>query len=70
MRKLTKNPLIPYENQWVALTPDNKRVVAVGKTFLEAHKKLEKLGTGKKDAILTYVLPFDKAFAPQCLKEN
>ncbi len=60
-----QNPLINFENQWVALTPDRRRVVASGKNYSEVAKKLKKMR--KEDVILTYVPPFDGFIAPYSL---
>lgn len=61
-KKKIVNPLIPFENQWVAFTPDRKRVIASGATIKELDRQLTKLKN--KDAILTKVLPFDQVFSP------
>ena len=60
--KDTENVLSPYENKWVALSPDGKKVNASAKSLEELEKKLRILGD--KDSIYTRVLPFDQAFAP------
>jgi hypothetical protein len=56
------NILSPYEDKWVALSPDGKKVNASAKSLEELEKKLRMLGD--KDSIYTKVLPFDQAFAP------
>lgn len=61
-KKKIVNPLIPFENQWVALTPDRKRVITSAATIKELDGQLAKLKN--KDAILTKVLPFDQVFSP------
>lgn len=61
-KKKIVNPLIPFENQWVALAPDRKGVIASGATIKELDRQLTKLKN--KDAILTKVLPFDQVFSP------
>lgn len=53
--------LKPYENKWVALSLDQKRVLGEGKTLKEAKKKAEK--TGEKYLFLK-VLPFDLSYVP------
>ncbi len=58
---IEKNQFIEYENEWVAISPDN-RVVAHGKNVKNVVKKLDELGD--KDSVLTMVLPFDQHFAP------
>lgn len=57
-----QNPLINYENKWVALTPDRKTVVASGKDYKAVANKLKKMG--EKDVVLTYVPQFDIYLAP------
>ncbi len=61
-RKKIVNPLIPFENKWVALTPDRRTVIASGTTIEKLDKKLSKLKD--REAILTKVLPFDQVFSP------
>lgn len=51
-----QNPLINYEDKWVALTPDRSKVVAAGETLEDLDKKLKSLK--KKNIILHYVPPF------------
>jgi len=62
MAKKRKNPLLPYENKWVALTPNRKKVVASAATVEVLDRKLTKLKN--KDAILTKVPSFDKFISP------
>jgi hypothetical protein len=62
MKKIIRNPLIPFENKWVALTTDRKKVVASGRTIKELDKNLIKQKI--KDVVLTKVLPFDQALSP------
>ena len=57
------NPLIPFEDKWVALTMDNKRVVASGVTIKELEEKMDKIGNC--EVIFTKVLPFDQFYSPQ-----
>lgn len=61
MKKIT-SPLLNYENKWVALSPDHNKVMASGKSIKEIDKKLKSMNN--EDAILTFVLPFDKSYAP------
>lgn len=56
------NILTPYENKWVALSVDGKKVNASAKTLEQLEKKLAK--AGDKNSIYTKVLPFDQVFAP------
>jgi len=62
MKKKIVNPLIPFQNKWVALTLDRKEVIASSSRIETLTQKLEKMK--KKDAILTRVLPFDKYYSP------
>jgi len=48
--------LMPYIEQWVALTPDNKKVIAANKDFKKLSKKLDKMGIPKDKAVMQYVL--------------
>lgn len=57
------NPLIPFENMWVALSLDRKRVVASGRTTRELEKKVDKIGND--EVVFTKVLPFDQFYSPQ-----
>ena len=51
-----QNPLINFENKWVALTSDRKKVIASDDDLKKLDKKLKKMG--KEDIILTFVPPF------------
>ena len=62
MKKIISNPLIPFENKWVALTTDRKKVVASGRTIKELDKNLIKQRI--KNVVLTKVLPFDQVLSP------
>lgn len=62
MKKIILNPLIPFENKWVALTTDRKKVVASGRTIKELDKNLIKRRI--KNVVLTKVLPFDQVLSP------
>jgi len=62
MKKIILNPLIPFENKWVALTTDRKKVVASGRTIKELDKNLIKQRI--KNVVLTKVLPFDQVLSP------
>lgn len=52
------NSLIGYENKWVALTPDRKRILASDKNFKKLSEKLDKMDIKRDNAILHFVLPF------------
>jgi hypothetical protein len=56
-----KNPLIPYENQWVALTSNKKKVLFASKNLKTLHKKIAK---NTSNLILMKVPPFNMVFAP------
>jgi len=53
--------LKPYENKWVALSLDHKKVLGAGKTLRETKREADK--TGKKYLFLK-VLPFDISYVP------
>lgn len=55
------NPLIGYENKWVALTSDRKKVVAAHKDLKELEKKIKHIKKG--DIILSFVLPFNRTYS-------
>jgi len=59
MTKKTKNPLLNYENKWVALTPDNKRVIASDDDFKKLHEKLLKMKVKRDEVVMSFVRPFD-----------
>lgn len=56
---IKKNILLPYEKKWVAVTPDNRKVIAADEHFEKLSRKLERLKIKKTEAILTWVFPFD-----------
>ena len=53
--------LRPYESQWVALSPDHKRVLGAGNTFEQAKRKAEKKG---RDFVFIKLPPYDAAYVP------
>lgn len=57
-----RKTLKPFENKWVALTPDNKRVVSSGKNLIEVAKK-----TYEEDVVYMKVLPSGVSYAPTSL---
>lgn len=61
MKKIS-NPLLNYENKWVALTTDRKKVLAAGDTIPELEKKVK--GVSSKKFVFTWVPPFDVRLAP------
>lgn len=62
MSSRNRNPLISYENKWVALSPDGKEVIAWGTTPVSVSKKLDKMGN--KTAQLLKVPRFDIHYSP------
>jgi hypothetical protein len=54
--KIIKNPLINYENKWVAITPDYSNVIESADQPKELEKKLIKQKI--KNVILMKVSPF------------
>lgn len=63
--KETNNLLKPYENQWVALSPDRKRVLSSGHTLKNVTGQLDK--RKRKEAIFLRVLPSDVYYVPLSL---
>ncbi len=61
-----KNPLTNFENKWVAVTPDHKKVLASANTA----KMLDRIlvEKGLENIVLLKVLPFDVSLSPPCLK--
>lgn len=59
-----KNPLVNYENKWVALTPDNKKVIMSAKDLKSLHNKLLEKKVKKNQAVLMWVPPFNVALIP------
>lgn len=54
--------LRPYENKWVALSLDYRKIFSNGKTLEEAIKNLK--GKSKEKVIFLKVLPFDMVYVP------
>ena len=61
MKTTIRNPLLKYENKWVALSK-GKKVVAYANSIKELDRKLRKTRSG--DFIVTKVLPFNIAYSP------
>lgn len=57
--------LKPYENKWVALSFDYRRIFSSGRTLEEAIKNLKKRTA--KEVIFMKILPFDMAYVPTTL---
>lgn len=53
--------LLPYENKWVALSEDHKKILGAGKSLKEAEEKAEKRN---KKYIFLKVPPFDISYVP------
>ena len=53
--------LLPYENKWVALSDDNKKVLGAGDTLEQARKQAEKT---KKKFLFIKVPPFNVSYVP------
>jgi hypothetical protein len=54
--------LKPYENKWVAVSPDYVTVVASGGTLKEAHAHVPR---GEREMVVFHkVLPFDALYIP------
>ena len=53
--------LKPYENKWVALSLDHKKVLGAGESLKETKKAADR--TGEKYLFLK-VLPFDLSYVP------
>ncbi len=62
MQKTKINPLINYENKWVALTLDHSKVVESADQPKELEDKLIKQNI--KNVVLMKVLPFNYIFSP------
>ena len=61
-KKYNPRLLQPYENQWVALTLDYRRVVAHGKTLKDT---IAVLNPHQREAVIFHkVLPFNISYAP------
>ena len=57
--------LKPFENKWVALSPDETQVVSSGDTLLEAESKLSE--KERHEAVFFKVVPFNVGVAPATL---
>lgn len=53
--------LLPYEDKWVVLSEDQKKVLGSGKTLKEAEKQAEKKS---KRYIFLKVPPFNLSYVP------
>ena len=57
------NPLIDFENQWVALSTDYKKVLVSAKTMKGLNQKIVESKLQNK-VIVTRVYPFSTIFCP------
>jgi hypothetical protein len=57
--------LAAYENKWVALSADYRRVLASGRSLKEVDGKLT--GSERIEAVFHKVLPFDAAYVPHAI---
>jgi len=62
MKKIITNPMINYENKWVALSKDGKKVIASSSNLKLLDQKIQKIKN--IDFTVTKVLPFDTILAP------
>lgn len=53
--------LKPYEDKWVALSLDHKRVLGAGESLKEAKEKAEKKS---KEYVFIKLPPFDVSYVP------
>ena len=53
--------LLPLENQWVALSEDQKEILGAGKTLKAAQRQVEKIN---KRPLFLKVPPFDISYVP------
>ena len=60
----TSKLLADYENKWVALNKKGDKVLAFARDFKILSNKLQSLGINKGNAVLTWVFPFKKSYAP------
>ena len=54
--------LQPYENKWVALSPDYTKIIASGETLRETAAQVRE--DEKEHAVFHKVLPFDAYYIP------
>ena len=57
--------LKPYQSGWVALSSDERQVVAAAETLREARKQAERRGT--HDPVFIKVIPPDEGYLPAFL---
>lgn len=64
MKHISLHQLITFQNKWVALSKDRKKILLAGNTIEETQEKLKKENI--KDAILTYIPSTGKYISPVC----
>lgn len=64
MKKVDLKTLAKHTDKYIAVSEDNTRILAVGKTIKELERQLAKKKI--KHAILDYIPPIDKALSPVC----
>lgn len=57
--------LKPYEDKWVAISPDYKKVIASGETLKETVAQVSP--ESREEVIFHKVLPYDALYAPLSL---
>jgi len=62
------NPLIKYENKWVALDEKQEKVLLSATTLSVLQRKI--LKQKKRNLVVTKVIPFDISLAPNVLTQN
>jgi len=56
-------PLLnPYRSGWVALSPDERRVVGAGETLRDARARA--MDAGVRNAVFVKVIPSDQGYVP------
>jgi len=68
MKKKVENPLLNYENKWVALDEKQEKVVLFADTLAKLQKKIVKQKS--RSLAVMWVSPFDVYLAPYVLKKN
>lgn len=64
MKTINLKTLAKYENQYIALPKDRKKILTSGKTIKELEEKLEKMKI--KGIIIHYVPPLNVALSLIC----
>lgn len=64
MKISTRNPLLKYENKWVALDKDAQDVIASGDSLGRLEQKIKDRSVEDPKIVIMKVPPFGKAYAP------